>query len=73
METYLKKHGLASVQDLTQGECDTIARSHLANNTYGTIDMNDGTLNTENLNKRFIQITHGMDKDSNTVVELNRM
>lgn len=40
---------------------------------YATIDMNDGTLNTENLNKRFIQITHGLDKDSNTVVELNRM
>ena len=73
MATYLKKHGLNSVQDLTQGECDTIARSHLVNNIYATIDMNDGTLNTENLNKRFIQVSHGMDKDSNTVVELNRM
>ena len=31
------------------------------------------TFLTENLNKRFIQVTHGMDKDSNTVVELNRM
>lgn len=54
---------------LTKGQCDTIARSHLVNNMYATIDMNDGTLNTENLNRRFIQITHGLDKDSNTVVE----
>lgn len=73
MDTYLKKHGLSSVEQLTKGQCDTIARSHLVNNMYATIDMNDGTLNTENLNKRFIQITHGLDKDSNTVVELNRM
>lgn len=73
MAAYLKKMGKSSVQDLTTEECDTLARTHLVNNMYSTIDMNDGTLNTANMNKRYIQITHTLDSASNSVVELNRM
>lgn len=73
METYLQKMGKSSVEDLTKEECDTIARTHLVNNIYSTIDMNDGTLNTANMNNRYIQITHGVDSAMNAVVELNRM
>lgn len=70
---YLNKKGLNSVKDLTREQCDTIARTHLVNNMYATIDMNDGTLNTANMNKRYIQITHTVDKNDNSVVQLNRM
>lgn len=73
VENYLNKKGLNSVKDLTQEQCDTIARTHLVNNMYATIDMNDGTLNTANMNKRYIQITHTVDKNDNSVVQLNRM
>lgn len=73
VENYLNKKGLNSVRDLTREQCDTIARTHLVNNMYATIDMNDGTLNTANMNKRYIQITHTVDKNDNSVVQLNRM
>lgn len=73
VENYLNKKGLNSVKDLTREQCDTIARTHLVNNMYATIDMNDGTLNTANMNKRYIQITHTVDKNDNSVVQLNRM
>lgn len=73
VENYLNKKGLNSVKDLTREQCDTIARMHLVNNMYATIDMNDGTLNTANMNKRYIQITHTVDKNDNSVVQLNRM
>lgn len=73
VRTYLKKKGIASVEDLTKEECDTIACSHLVGNMYATIEMNDGTLNTANMNKRYIQITHTTDSNQNSVVELNRM
>jgi len=73
VQNYLQKKGIASVADLTVAQCDTIARTHLVNNMYATIDMNDGTLNTANMNKRYIQITHTTDSNMNSVVELNRM
>ena len=73
VENYLNKKGLNSVKDLTLEQCDTIARTHLVNNMYATIDMNDGTLNTANMNKRYIQITHTVDKNDNSVVQLNLM
>lgn len=73
VRAYLKKKGIASVESLTVAECDTIACTHLVGNMYATIEMNDGTLNTANMNKRYIQITHTTDSNQNPVVELNRM
>ena len=69
---YYKARGIASVNDLTDEECDTIAKTHLIGNMYSTIEMPEGTLNTANMNRRYIQITHGLDNDSNAVVFLNR-
>ena len=69
---YLNGRGKASVDELTDAECDTIARTHLVANIYSTIEMADGTLHTANMNRRYIQITHGLDADSNAVVFLNR-
>ncbi|MBR6605511.1 MAG: fasciclin domain-containing protein [Prevotella sp.] len=70
--TFLQKRGMTSIDQLTDEECDTIARTHLVGNMYSTIEMSDGTLHTANMNRRYIQITHGFDADSNAVVVLNR-
>lgn len=72
MDAYLQERGLSSVSELSDADCDTIARTHLVNNMYTTSEMGDGTLPTANMNKRFIEITHGLDSDSNAVVFLNR-
>ncbi len=71
-KTYLEGRNLSSVDSLTTAECDTIARTHLVSNMYSTVEMIDGTLHTANMNRRYIQITHGVDADSNSVVILNR-
>ena len=71
-KTYLEGRNMSSVESLTTAECDTIARTHLVSNMYSTVEMIDGTLHTANMNRRYIQITHGVDADSNSVVILNR-
>lgn len=71
-ETYLKGKGLSSLDQLTKEDCDTIARTHLVRNMYATSEMNDGVLTTANMNRRYIEVTHGLDVDDNPVVFLNR-
>src|SRR5574344_1177703 len=72
IETYLKTKGKSSVDDLTDADCDTLARTHLVNNMYTTAEMGNGVLPTANMNKRYLQISHGFDKDSNAVVIVNK-
>lgn len=72
VERYLKKKGYGSVSALTDAVCDTIARTHLISNVYSTADMNTGVISTPNMNRRYIEVTHGLDNDSNAVVFLNR-
>lgn len=71
-QSYLSKKGLSSLDQLTDADCDTIARTHLVKNMYATSDMNDGVLTTANMNRRYIEITHGVDEQNNAVVYLNR-
>jgi len=72
MNVYLAKKGLSSIDGLSDADCDTLARTHLVNNMYATSEMNDGVLTTANMNRRYIEITHELDADSNAVVCLNR-
>ena len=72
-QTFYQERGIKSVEDLTDAQCDTIARTHLVNNMYTTIEMIDGTLHTPNMNKRYIQITHDTDENGNSEVWLNRV
>ncbi len=74
MTAYLQKRGVGSVDDLTTADCDTLARTHLVNNIYSTAEMMvvEGSLGTNNMNRQPIQITQGLDQDSNAVVILNR-
>ena len=71
VHTYLAKRGMSSIEDLSVADCDTIARTHLVKNMYSTADMNDGVLSTANMNRRYIEVSHGMDEDNNAVVFLN--
>ena len=71
VETYLSEKGFASLDDLTNEDCDTIARTHLVNNVFSTANMGDGVLADANMNRRYIEISHGLDADSNMVVYLN--
>lgn len=71
VETYLAEKGRASVSELTDAECDTLARTHLVNNMFSTPEMGDGVLASSNMNRRFIEISHGLDENGNSVVYLN--
>lgn len=72
INTYLKAKGKNSISDLSDADCDTLARTHLVANMYSTSEMEDGVLTTANMNKRYLEISHGLDKDSNAVVILNK-
>ena len=69
---YLEEKGVASVDGLTDAECDTIARTHLIENMYSTSEMNDGVLPTQNMNRRYLEIGHGNDENGNAVVLVNK-
>lgn len=67
---YLKNRGKSSVSDLTDADCDTIARTHLVNNMYTTSEMSQDRLATANMLGRFIATSSGFDQDDNAVIFL---
>lgn len=71
MNAYLVKKGLNSFDELSKEDCDTLVRTHLVKDMYTTSDMNDGVLSTSNMNRRYIEVSHGIDQDGNGVVFLN--
>lgn len=74
VEVFLAKRGLSSVGQLSDADCDTIARTHIVNQMYTTLDMAmTTTLPTRNLMGRFIYPTTGFDKDSNAVVVIDKV
>jgi len=54
INVYLQKRGLQSVNDLTDADCDTIARTHLVANMYGTTEMDQDRLQTPNMLGRYL-------------------
>lgn len=71
VQAYLAKRGLKSIDDLSVADCDTLTRTHLVDNMLSTSDMEDGVLNTANMNRRYIEVSHGVDDNENAVVFLN--
>lgn len=59
---YLRQHGYASVDQLTQEEFDTISWNHIIPATYFTTDLSDGNIPTPNMNDRFL--TFSCDSDA---------
>ena len=68
VEKFLRDKGLQSVSQLTDAECDTIARTHLISNMYSTIEMTQDRLATANMMGRYLSTSQGFDNDSNAVV-----
>lgn len=56
-DLYLRERGKTDVSQLTDEECDTIAYGHIIKLDYMTTDMDNGVVNTPNMNDRYIQIT----------------
>ena len=70
VDAYLKERGLSSLSDLTQADCDTIARTHIIPNMYTTMEMTQDRLATANLLGRYLATSSGFDNDSNAVIFL---
>ncbi|MCR5394525.1 MAG: fasciclin domain-containing protein [Bacteroidales bacterium] len=70
--TWLQGKGLTSLDELSDAQCDTLARTHLIRVIYAISDMKDGVLATQNMNGRPVEVTHDRDEDGNSVVILNR-
>ena len=70
VNVYLRSRGLTSVSELSDDDCDTIARTHLVNNMYTTMEMTQDRLATSNMLGRYLATSQGFDKDSNAVVFL---
>lgn len=73
MTKYLAERKL-TIDQLTEADCDTIARTHLVGAMYSTSDMSlkdGGILNSQNMMRRNLSISHATDKDGNTVLTVN--
>ena len=70
VDKFLQRKGLQSVDQLTDADCDTIARTHLVGNMYSTFDMTVDRLPTSNLLNRYLATKPGFDNDSNAVIFL---
>lgn len=73
VETYLQEKGLSSLDDLSNADCDTIARTHLVANMYTTFDLPGGKnakVPTPNMLGRALSTEWKLDNDSNMVVYL---
>jgi len=70
VNVYLQERGLSSLSQLTDADCDTIARTHLVANMYTTMDMIGDRLPTANLLGRYLATSSGFDNDSNAVIYL---
>ena len=70
VNTYLRDKGLQSIDQLSDADCDTIARTHLVANMYSTFEMNQDRLITANMLGRYLATSQGVDNDSNAVVYL---
>ena len=68
VDKFLRDKGLQSVSQLTDAECDTIARTHLIPNMYSTFEMTQDRLATANMLGRYLSTSQGFDNDSNAVV-----
>ena len=70
VETYLKGRGMSSVAELSDADCDTIARTHLVANMYSTFEMVQDFLPTYNLQGRYLATKQIEDEFGNAVVQI---
>jgi len=70
VDQYLKGRGFTSVSQLSNEDCDTIARTHLVAYMYTTFDMIGHKLPSVNMLSRYLATEPGFDNDSNAVIVL---
>ena len=70
---FLQSRGFSSVSQLTDADCDTIARTHLISYMYTTFDMIGHKLPTVNMLNRYLATEPGFDNDSNAVIVLENL
>ena len=73
VDAFLKGRGLNSVSQLSDADCDTIARTHLVSYMYTTYDMIGHKLPTVNMLNRYLATEPGFDNDSNAVIVLENL
>lgn len=71
IDEYLAGKGIKSLDELTDADCDTIARTHLMTEIYSVSDMNKGMLPSQNMLRRNVEVDHTLDADMNSVVIIN--
>ena len=71
VNAYLRKYKYSSLDDLSDSQCDTIARTHLIPEIFSVSDMADGMLASQNMIKRNVQVEHTSDANNNSVVVVN--
>ena len=65
VDVYLAGRGMSSIDELTVEDCDTIAATHIIEQSYYTTDFSDATLPTQNMLDRYLTITCDSDVTSN--------
>lgn len=73
VDKFLQNRGLSSVSQLSDADCDTIARTHLVSYMYTTYDMIGHKLPTVNMLSRYLATEPGFDNDSNAVIVLENL
>ena len=71
VNAYLSKYNYSSIDDLSDAQCDTIARTHFIPEIFSVSDMADGMLASQNMIKRNVQVEHKNDANNNSVVVVN--
>lgn len=61
VDLFLAGRGLTSVDELSVEDCDTIAATHIIEQSFFTYNFSDATLPTMNLLDRYLTITCEMD------------
>lgn len=64
IDAYLAGRGMSSVEELPVADCDTIAATHIIEQSYYTTDFSNATLPTQNMLDRYLTITCDSDVTS---------
>ncbi len=71
VNTYLEESGYATVNDIPEKICDTIARTHIVNKgAFFTTDYSDGALPEMNMDDRYLVLTSDSDVTNNNALML---
>lgn len=64
IDTLLVQRNLSSIEDLSQEECDTIAKTHIIQGLYYTTDMEVGAIPATNFLDRYLMYSTASDSSS---------